>query len=82
MEMTYSEAWRDFYDNYISKPEQWSQLTEPQRRRIKDAERDYHEIRKNKEGRILRLGYDRAKDILSTYAPGRYEFLEQVILKD
>lgn len=77
MEKTMSarEAWLDFYA-WIRAQNAWREMEWPDRRRIYDANADF------KERRGQKLGSERIKDILSTFAPGRYEFREVVILHD
>lgn len=67
--ITVAEAWRDFAENVIPTLE----LPGEEMNTVNQARRD--------EGKKL-LGGKRIKGILTTYAPGRYQFIEEVILND
>jgi len=80
--LTYRQAWRNFHD-YITAPERWAALSQADRNRVSMAESDYHERRIEKRtGRPYGLGNDRIERILTSLAPGRYEFRQIVILHD
>lgn len=74
-QLTYLEAWADFW-KWIRKPEQ--------RERWKDIGRQGKQYlyKADIARRDGSLGYERVKNILTTYAPDRYNFREAVILKE
>lgn len=69
------KAWTHFYD-YIRQSPVWKDIPQNERKRIYDANADAK--RQRKKG----LGYERAKNILNKYAPGKYEFRETVIFHE
>ena len=73
--LTAAQAWEDFYD-WIRQQPKWAEMENRERQRVYEANAAH------KGQRAHNLGYARLKDILQTYAPGRYEFNETVILKD
>ena len=75
-QLTPLEAFNDFLA-WVHESGKWQELDRKERNRIITARRDRDGKREG-----LGLGYARLKDILQTYAPGRYEFNETVILKD
>lgn len=72
--MTPDQAWEDFY-KWIRQQPEWSNIQGKERQRIYEANAAFKGQRKHP------LGYSRIKDILSRYARDRYEFREQIILK-
>lgn len=73
-QLTYLEAWADFW-KWIRKPEQqerWQAISRKGKQYLYKAD-----IAK----RAGTLGYERTKNILTEYAPDRYDFREAVILK-
>lgn len=67
------EAFADFLI-WVKASGKWDSLTKEQRNRIITARRDYE----GKRG--LTLGTGRIKDILKSYAPGRYRFEERFFI--
>lgn len=68
-------AWVHFYE-WVREPEIWSKIDRAGKDKIFKAQRRY------KHKTPSDLGYDGVKSILEKYAPGRYDFLERVIIKD
>lgn len=73
-QLTPQEAFADFLQ-WVKASGAWDTLGKKDRNRIITARRDMAGNR----GRY-RLGYERLKSILTTYAPGRYLFSEIVTL--
>lgn len=72
--VTHMEAWNDFYKWMESRRDAGE---------IKAIPKDVQEAKYANEGlRKHGLGEKRIKNILTKYAPGRYEFRESVILKE
>ena len=67
------EAWHDFY-KWVRQQPDWAGMERKERLRIYEANAAA------KGQRAGALGYGRIRDILSRYAPGRYKFVETVIL--
>lgn len=74
-QLTYLEAWADFWQ-WIRQPEQrtrWQEISRQEKQYLYKADIAY---------RADGLGYERTKNILTEYAPDRYDFREAVILKE
>lgn len=72
--MTHMEAWNDFYKWMESRRDSGE---------ISAIPKDVQEAKYAANGtRRHPLGEKRIKNLLTKYAPGRYEFREAVILKD
>lgn len=80
-EVNYRDAWAAFY-TWVQLPENWAALSPKQKNRIYNAQRDYNGKTKNKEGRIMRLGYERTKDLITSIRPGWAEFKETVLIDE
>lgn len=76
-EFTKEQAWNDFYV-WIRKQDTWKAMSRAEK--IKTG--IYEANAANNGLRDHALGWERLRRILTTYAPGRYEFREVVILKD
>lgn len=74
--LTPLEAFNDFL-TWVHESGTWADLTTKERNRIITARRDRDGLRSG-----LGLGYARIRDILTKYAPDRYEFRESVILRE
>ena len=77
--LTHLEAWDIFYKE-LRASEQWATLSDKDKNALITAERDRHGKRMEA-GKVLNLGYDRAKRLIDTYAAGRFEWVEGAILK-
>jgi hypothetical protein len=73
-QLSQQEAFDDFL-KWVKVSGVWDTLSVKDKNRIITARRDNAGKRKTR-----RLGYERLKSILITYAPDRYKFLEMVIL--
>ena len=80
-EVNYRDAWALFYA-WVRLPENWERLNNKEKNRIYNAQRDYEGKHKNKEGRVMWLGYDRTKDLITSIRPGWADFQEKVILNE
>ena len=69
------EAWRDFYE-YFNGSESFKKLDDKDKARIREANAAA------KGQRRYPLGINWVKDILTTYAPERYEFTEAVTINE
>lgn len=78
-EMDERAAWRDFYDNFL--PSIRKGLSRKDAQAIDTAERDFHGLRKNKDGKVYVLGPDRVGRMLERMAPGRYEIETRVVFR-
>ena len=72
--LTHLEAWDIFYSEFRAS-ENWPHLSDKEKNTLITAERDRHGKR-TELGKTLHLGYDRAKRLIDTYAPGRFEWVE------
>lgn len=75
-QLTPLEAFSDFLF-WLENSGTWNELTPAEKNRVITARRD----RDGKRAPI-KLGVERIKSILTSYAPGRYEFREGVIIKE
>lgn len=72
--VSHLEAWEHFY-KWVRLPENWKDVDRKGQDRILKAQRRY--LHKTPSG----LGYEGVKTILTKYAPGRYDFLERVVIR-
>lgn len=76
--LTPLQAWDDFCKNV--KPIIWNDLSDKQKNRIINADRDKSGKRKNhRDGKPLALGVKRIERILAEHAPGRYRIEQHVV---
>lgn len=66
------DAWADYW-TWIRQQPKWADIGRRQKQYMYRAEKDFREGK---------LGYERIKNILTTYAPGRYTFTEIVTVNE
>lgn len=74
--MDHRQAWRYFFD--VVRPGIWARLSRAERRNVNTAERDYHEKRRDRNGRVIKLGPERVARIMERLAPDIFE-VERVV---